>query len=173
MSWTTTGETRADELDDKLEDTSWASMSWRGPAGGRRRRAMGDDDELEATICLTFNNMSSSYEFKDTVADKLQAVTNLINEGAVLLADEVRVVTTLKDEGALEAAVPETIPEDEADDRWSIVGMESIINEVWKCFKKEEEEKKKKAEEEEMMMIMIMIMKKKKKKKMMTMTMTT
>ncbi|KAI9184733.1 hypothetical protein LWI28_000550 [Acer negundo] len=84
-------------------------------------------------FCSRTFNMSSSYEFKDTVADKLPAVTNLINEGAFLVADEVRVVTTLKDEGAPEAVVPETIPED---DQWPIVGMEWIFEKVWKCLKK-------------------------------------
>ncbi|KAK0600271.1 hypothetical protein LWI29_013267 [Acer saccharum] len=84
---------------------------------------------------------SSYYELEDMVADKLEAVTNLIKEGAFLVADEVPVVTTLIDEGAPEVAVAETIPaEDVADDQWPIVGMESIINEVWRCLKKEDEE---------------------------------
>ncbi|KAK2639980.1 hypothetical protein Ddye_027775 [Dipteronia dyeriana] len=35
-------------------------------------------------FCSRTFNMSSSYEVEDMVADKLQAVTNLINEGAFL-----------------------------------------------------------------------------------------
>ncbi|KAI9187314.1 hypothetical protein LWI28_026702 [Acer negundo] len=84
---------------------------------------------------------SSYYELEDMVADKLEAVTNLIKEGAFLVADKVPVVTTLIDEGAPEVAVAETIPaEDVADDQWPIVGMESIINEVCRCLKKEGED---------------------------------
>ncbi|KAK3200177.1 hypothetical protein Dsin_023592 [Dipteronia sinensis] len=88
---------------------------------------------------------SSYYELEDMVADKLEAVTNLIKEGVFLVAaDQNPVVTTLIDEGAPEVAVAETIPaEDVADDQLPIVGMESIFKKVWKCLKKgggEEEE---------------------------------
>ncbi|KAK0600579.1 hypothetical protein LWI29_016275 [Acer saccharum] len=80
---------------------------------------------------------SSYYVLEDMVADKLEAVTNLIKEGAFLVADEVPVVTTLIDEGAPEVAVAETIPaEDVADDQLPIVGMESIFKKVWKYLKK-------------------------------------
>ncbi|KAK3200186.1 hypothetical protein Dsin_023601 [Dipteronia sinensis] len=97
---------------------------------------------------------SSYYELEDMVADKLEAVTNLIKEGAFLVADEVPVVTTLIDEGAPEVAVAETIPaEDVADDQLPIVGMESIFKKVWKCVKKggggEEEEEEEDEDEDE------------------------
>ncbi|KAK3200172.1 hypothetical protein Dsin_023587 [Dipteronia sinensis] len=85
-------------------------------------------------FCSRTCNMSSSYEFKDTVADKLQAVTNLINEGAFLAEDELRVVISLKDEGALKVADPETLPEDVADDQLTIIGGKIGLfdNKAWK-----------------------------------------
>ncbi|KAK3200179.1 hypothetical protein Dsin_023594 [Dipteronia sinensis] len=84
---------------------------------------------------------SSYYELEDMVADKLEAVTNLIKEGAFLVADEAPVVTTLIDEGGPEVAVAETIPAEEvADDQLPIVGMESIFKKVWTCLKKGGEE---------------------------------
>ncbi|KAK2639978.1 hypothetical protein Ddye_027773 [Dipteronia dyeriana] len=100
---------------------------------------------------MNISMSSSSYELEDMVADKLEAVTNLINEGAFLVADDqVPFVTTWIDEGAPEVDVAETIPaEDVADDRLPIVGMESILKEVWKCLKKGEGEGEEEEEEEE------------------------
>ncbi|TXG68060.1 hypothetical protein EZV62_009335 [Acer yangbiense] len=103
----------------------------------------------QVLVHWTFN-MSSSYESEDMVANKLQAGTNLINEGDFLAKDKVGAVTSLKDEGALKVAVPETLPKDVADDQLPIVGMKSIFKKVLKCLKggggAEEEEEE---EEEE------------------------
>ncbi|KAI9161299.1 hypothetical protein LWI28_016108 [Acer negundo] len=82
-------------------------------------------------------NMPSSYEFEDSVADKLQAIMNLITEGASVVADdEARVVTIPKDGGALEIEefVSENLPEDVPYDEGTIVGMESIFTKVWRCL---------------------------------------
>ena len=64
------------------------------------------------------------------MAEKLQAVMNLIKEGDSVVADvEARLVTIPKDEG-----VAENLPEDVLYDEGTIVGMESIFTKVWRCL---------------------------------------